>query len=193
MLSSVFSKNYYESEEYSLNTKTFHGHGLNRILAAFLCVLLLVGLLPVSAFAATEGQRASSAYGDTVVGSDGKAYYSPSGYYTMTYHSDGTTSYSYHGGNVAYRHFVLSEGGGAYRWVYCIESGIRFGDSDDGYYSDNTNNSQYFNRLPESARRGIMLTSLYGWQPGQVCRSAESMLMIGIWRHSVSFGNISSS
>ena len=166
MLSSVFSKNYYESEEYSLNTKTFHGHGLNRILAAFLCVLLLVGLLPVSAFAATEGQRASSAYGDTVVGSDGKAYYSPSGYYTMTYHSDGTTSYSYHGGNVAYRHFVLSEGGGAYRWVYCIESGIRFGDSDDGYYSDNTNNSQYFNRLPESARRGIMLTSLYGWQPG---------------------------
>lgn len=166
MLSSVFQKIYYESEEYSLNTKTFHGHGFNRVLAAFLCVLLLVGLLPVSAFAATEGQRASSAYGDTVVGSDGKAYYSPSGYYTMTYHSDGTTSYSYHGGNVAYQHFVLSEGGGAYRWVYCIESGIRFGDSDDGYYSDNTNNSQYFNRLPESARRGIMLTSLYGWQPG---------------------------
>ena len=84
----------------------------------------------------------------------------------MTYHDDGSTSYSYHGGNVAYRHFVLNTDGGGFRWVYCIESGIRFGDSDDGYYSEQTDNSQYFNQLPEASRRGIMLASLYGWQPG---------------------------
>ena len=142
------------------------GHGLSRLLAGFLCLLLLVGIFPVSAFAASEGQQASSAYGDTVIGSDGQPYYSPSGYYTMTYHDDGSTSYSYHGGNVAYRHFVLNTDGGGFRWVYCIESGIRFGDSDDGYYSEQTDNSQYFNQLPEASRRGIMLASLYGWQPG---------------------------
>ena len=142
------------------------GHGLSRLLAGFLCLLLLVGILPVSAFAASEGQQASSAYGDTVIGSDGQPYYSPSGYYTMTYHDDGSTSYVYHGGNVAYRHFVLNTDGGGFRWVYCIESGIRFGDSDDGYYSEQTDNSQYFNQLPEASRRGIMLASLYGWQPG---------------------------
>ena len=142
------------------------GHGLSRLLAGFLCLLLLVGIFPVSAFAASEGQQASSAYGDTVIGSDGQPYYSPSGYYTMTYHDDGSTSYVYHGGNVAYRHYVLNTDGGGFRWVYCIESGIRFGDSDDGYYSEQTDNSQYFNQLPEASRRGIMLASLYGWQPG---------------------------
>ena len=149
-----------------MNTKSMRGHGLSRLLAGFLCLLLLVGILPVSAFAASEGQQASSAYGDTVIGSDGQPYYSPSGYYTMTYHDDGSTSYVYHGGNVAYRHFVLNTDGGGFRWVYCIESGIRFGDSDDGYYSEQTDNSQYFNQLPEASRRGIMLASLYGWQPG---------------------------
>ena len=149
-----------------MNTKSMRGHGLSRLLAGFLCLLLLVGILPFSAFAASEGQQASSAYGDTVIGSDGQPYYSPSGYYTMTYHDDGFTSYVYHGGNVAYRHFVLNTDGGGFRWVYCIESGIRFGDSDDGYYSEQTDNSQYFNQLPEASRRGIMLASLYGWQPG---------------------------
>ena len=84
-----------------MNTKSMRGHGLSRLLAGFLCLLLLVGIFPVSAFAASEGQQASSAYGDTVIGSDGQPYYSPSGYYTMTYHDDGSTSYSYHGGNVA--------------------------------------------------------------------------------------------
>ena len=149
-----------------MNTKSMRGHGLSRLLAGFLCLLLLVGILPVSAFAASEGQQASSAYGDTVISSDGQPYYSPSGYYTMTYHDDGSTSYVYHGGNVAYRHYVLNTDGGGFRWVYCIESGIRFGDSDDGYYSEQTDNSQYFNQLPEASRRGIMLASLYGWQPG---------------------------
>lgn len=37
-------------------------------------------------------------------------------------------------------------------------SGIRFGDSDDGYYSEQTDNSQYFNQLPEASAR-IMLAS----------------------------------
>ena len=50
-----------------MNTKSMRGHGLSPLLAGFLCLLLLVGILPVSAFAASEGQQASSAYGDTVI------------------------------------------------------------------------------------------------------------------------------
>ena len=141
------------------------GHSFQRLMAFFLCVLLTIGLLPVSAFAATN-YAASSAYGDTVIGSDGKAYTSPVGYYTMTYHSDGTTSYAYHNGGVQYKHYVLTDESGSFRWVYCVESGVRFGNSDDGYYSEHTENSEYFNQLPKASQRGIMLTSLYGWQPG---------------------------
>ena len=85
----------------------------------------------------------------------------------MTYHDDGSTSYVYHGGNVAYRHFVLNTDGGGFRWVYCIESGIRFGDSDDGYYSEQTDNSQYFNQLPEASRRGIVFQPVAGGFPAR--------------------------
>ena len=65
-----------------------------------------------------------------------------------------STSYSYHGGNVAYRHYVLNTDGGGFRWVYCIESGIRFGDSDDGYYSEQTDN------IPFAEKYGVTLAQL---------------------------------
>lgn len=148
-----------------MNKQTIRGHRFQRLVAFFLCALLMIGIFPVSSFAAS-GNAASSAYGDTVIGSDGKAYTSPVGYYTMTYHSDGTTSYAYHSGGVQYKHYVLTDESGSFRWVYCVESGVRFGNSDDGYYSEHTENSEYFNQLPKASQRGIMLTSLYGWQPG---------------------------
>ena len=141
------------------------GHSFQRLAAFFLCALLTIGLFPINSFAAA-GNTASSAYGDVVIGSDGKAYTSPLGYYTMTYHSDGTTSYVRHNGGVQYKHFVLTDESGSFRWVYCVEGGVRFGNSDEGYYSEHTENSEYFNQLPKAAQRGIMLTSLYGWQPG---------------------------
>lgn len=148
-----------------MNKQAIRGHRFQRLVAFFLCALLMIGIFPVSSFAAA-GNAASSAYGDTVIGSDGKAYTSPVGYYTMTYHSDGTTSYAYHSGGTQYKHYVLTDESGSFRWVYCVESGVRFGNSDDGYYSEHTENSEYFNQLPKASQRGIMLASLYGWQPG---------------------------
>lgn len=142
------------------------GRSFQRLAAFFLCALLTIGLFPVNSFAAAN-RAASSAYGDVVIGSDGKAYTSPVGYYTMTYHSDGTTSYARHNGGVQYKHFVLTDESGSFRWVYCVEGGVRFGNSDEGYYSEHTENSVYFNQLPKASQRGIMLTSLYGWQPGE--------------------------
>ena len=71
-----------------------------------------------------------------------------------------------------YKHYVFTDESGSFRWVYCVESGVRFGNSDDGYYSEHTENSEYFNQLPKASQRGIMLTSLYGWQPG-ACSAYE--------------------
>ena len=51
--------------------------------------------------------------------------------------------------------------------MYCIESGISYGTSDNGYRSQSGKNSAYFQNLPYSAQYGIMLTSVYGWQPGK--------------------------
>ena len=109
----------------------------------------------------------------------------------MTYHDDGSTSYVYHGGNVAYRHYVLNTDGGGFRWVYCIESGIRFGDSDDGYYSEQTDNSQYFNQLPEASGVGSCWPPCMAGSLGLRSPWPVSMPTTGIWRRSVSFGNTS--
>lgn len=56
------------------------------------CLLLLVGIFPSARLRLRKASRPGSAYGDTVISSDGQPYYSPSGYYTMTYHDDGSTS-----------------------------------------------------------------------------------------------------
>lgn len=149
-----------------MKTNILYVHGFKRFVAVLLCAVIALGLFPAGTLAASEGQRADSAYGDTVIGSDGQPYHSPVGYISMTYNSNGTTVYVNHTGGSNYRHYVLTENGQATRWVYCIESGIRFGDSDDGYLSANSNNSSYFRQLPATAQQGIQLATLYGWQPG---------------------------
>lgn len=62
--------------------------------------------------------------------------------------------------------YMISDGSEA-RQVYCIESGIAYGTSDNGYTSQSGKNSAYFQNLPYAAQYGIMLTSVYGWQPGK--------------------------
>lgn len=150
-----------------MNTKTrLPGRGLRRLLAVFLCLLTVAGLLPATAFAASAGMAASSWVGDPYAGSDGGTYYHPAPWHYMAYHTDGTTSYgSYNGGN-PYKHYMLTNASGASRSVYCVESGIAFEGSVNAYLSENGRNSQYLSLLPAPAREGIMLASLYGWQPG---------------------------
>lgn len=52
-----------------------------RLLSAFLAVLMVVAMLPVTAFAwtAEEGTKCTSTYGDLYLGSDGNNYYSKAG------------------------------------------------------------------------------------------------------------------
>ena len=139
-----------------------------RFLALFLSVLTVVGIIPttVFAFSPSEGQTVSSHYGDYYVGSDGQYYYSADSYSFLVYDSNGNTSVRTITAGNARKKYMISDGSGE-RQVYCIESGISYGTSENGYTSQSGENSSYFQNLPYSAQYGIMLTSVYGWQPGK--------------------------
>ena len=147
--------------------KLFKGKG-KRLLALFLSILSVVGIMPttVFAFSPSEGQTVSSHYGDYYVGSDGQYYYSADSYSFLVYDSDGNTSVRTITAGNARKKYMISDGAEE-RVVYCIESGISYGTSDNGYTSQSGKNSAYFQNLPYSAQYGIMLTSVYGWQPGK--------------------------
>lgn len=138
-----------------------------KLTALVLCLIMLFSLIPSTVFAWTssEGVPCTTFYGDYIVGSDGQYYRSPKDYYTLTYKNDGTTVYSYHSGNNPYKRYMLQLENGESRQVYCIEAGITFGGVD--YISSSYKNNAYFQMLPYSAQWGIMLVSLYGWQPGK--------------------------
>lgn len=139
-----------------------------RLLALFLSMLTVVGIMPttVFAFSPSEGQKVSSYYGDYYVGSDGQYYYSADSYSYLVYDSNGNTTVRTSSGGNPRKKYMISDGSEAHQ-VYCIESGIAYGTSDNGYTSQSGKNSAYFQNLPYSAQYGIMLTSVYGWQPGK--------------------------
>ena len=139
-----------------------------RLLALFLSILTAVGIMPttVFAFSPSEGQKVSSYYGDYYVGSDGGYYYSADSYSYLVYDSSGNTTVRTSSGGNPRKKYMISDGSEA-RQVYCMESGIAYGTSDNGYTSQSGKNSAYFQNLPYAAQYGIMLTSVYGWQPGK--------------------------
>ena len=141
-------------------------HGLKRLLALLLCAVCLCGVFPSQASAASVGQKASSWLGDQYVGSDGRHYYAPAPYTYLVYNSDGTMDVRTSSGGSAYRHYMLTDSGGVSHHVYCVESGIAYNTSDNTYTSESGTNSNYLNLLPSEARRGITLTTIYGWKPG---------------------------
>ena len=150
-----------------MNVKTnIHRRGLHRIVAFLLCAVCVFSLLPAQAFAASEGQKASSWLGDQYVGSDGQHYYAPAPYTYLVYNSDGTMDVRSSSGGNAYRHYMLTLSDGTSQQVYCVESGIPYNTSDNTYTSESGTNSKYLNLLPAEARRGITLTTIYGWKPG---------------------------
>ena len=62
-----------------------------RLLSALLAVLMIVAMLPTTAFAwsAEEGTKCTSTYGDLYLGSDGDNYYSKAGN-IIFYNDDGS-------------------------------------------------------------------------------------------------------
>lgn len=137
-----------------------------RLLSALLAVLMIVAMLPTSAFAwsAEEGTKCTSTYGDKYLGSDGDNYYSKAGN-TLFYNDDGSFYVSYHSGGVARYKYLMIDSNGTSHHVYCIESGVSYNYSDT-YNSTSGKNSKYFQNLPVTAQYGIMMALMYGWHDG---------------------------
>ena len=141
-------------------------HGLKRLLAFLLLAVCLCGVFPSQAFAASVGQKASSWLGDAYVGSDGRHYTSPAPYTYLAYQKDGTVDVHTSSGGTDYRHYMLTDSDGVTHPVFCVESGIPYHTSDNTYTSESRKNSGYLILLPSDSRRGIILTTIYGWKPG---------------------------
>ena len=136
-----------------------------RIIAGFLCAVLSLGALPMSAFAFTAepGKTCEAFYGHKYTGSDGNTYHSPESYQAIHYDTAGNQTVRSHNGGGARATLWLRDDSGE-RQVMCIESGVDYG-AYENYESVNGKNSAYFQNLPATAQYGIMLASIYGWAP----------------------------
>ena len=150
-----------------MNMKTnTHRHGFHRLVALLLCAVCVLGLLPAQAFAMSPGETASSWLGDYYQGSDGQHYNAPAPYTYLVYQSDGSMDVRTSSGGNPYKHYMLTTSDGSSHQVYCVESGIPYNTSDNSYTSESGKNSHYLELLPSTARKGITLTTIYGWKPG---------------------------
>ncbi len=150
-----------------MNMKTnTHRHGFHRLVALLLCAVCVLGLLPAQAFAMSPGETANSWLGDYYKGSDGQHYNAPAPYTYLVYQSDGSMDVRTSSGGNPYKHYMLTTSDGSSHQVYCVESGIPYNTSDNSYTSESGKNSHYLELLPSTARKGITLTTIYGWKPG---------------------------
>lgn len=156
----------YQNERMNIEMNAILKSKSMRLLSALLAVLMIVAMLPTSAFAwsAEEGTKCTSTYGDKYLGSDGDNYYSKAGN-TLFYNDDGSFYVSYHSGGVARYKYLMIDSNGTSHHVYCIESGVSYNYSDT-YNSTSGKNSKYFQNLPVTAQYGIMMALMYGWHDG---------------------------
>ena len=142
-----------------------------RWLSLLLAVIMTATMLPLSAistfaFSTSSGQTVDSAYGAAYVGYDGADYPVGTNHYALRYNSDGSTYIepSQIGARRTKLNIIQN---GEVMQALCIEYGVDISLGTATYVSANSANSAYFNMLPMTARRGIMLATIYGWQPGK--------------------------
>ena len=138
-----------------------------RLLSALLVVLMIVAMLPTTAFAwsVEEGTKCTSTYGDKYLGSDGDYFYSKPTTTAIFYNDDGSFYVKTYSSGSARHKYMLIDSSGNQHYVYCIESGAIFNYSDT-YNSTSGKNSKYFQNLPITAQYGIMMALMYGYHEG---------------------------
>lgn len=139
---------------------------LSQACGAFTLCGMRPGASASQAFAMSPGETASSWLGDYYKGSDGQHYNAPAPYTYLVYQSDGSMDVRTSSGGNPYKHYMLTTSDGSSHQVYCVESGIPYNTSDNSYTSESGKNSHYLELLPSTARKGITLTTIYGWKPG---------------------------
>lgn len=131
-----------------------------------IAVLLLTGQQSLWAWEVQKGQKCGSVYGDIYVGSDGKPYYSQQTEKYLIYNKDGSIRKETLPAGYARQWFYMINTKGEMEKVFCIEAGVDFKESEAGYTVDSGLDTAYGKRLPETARKGIALTLLFGWKKG---------------------------
>lgn len=138
----------------------------NKLLAILLVIMILISVLPINAVIAwtsEAGVRASSKEGTNYVSIDGGYYYFPQQMRNMIYDANGNISYISFRRTRPLDRFQVEYNGETID-AYCIEGGVSFKSSDNGYQSMNYDNSSYFQNLPYAVQYGIMLTTIYGYR-----------------------------
>ena len=140
-----------------------------RLLALLLCLLSVLTILPTTAFSWTgsEGVTCSSSFGEYYVGADGERYYFAGSYQHLVCDENGSTTLKTMNAGSARRKYMLTTASGESQQVYCVEYCVDYKAADNAYTSKNGSNSSFFRNLPSNAQYGIMLATVYGWQPGK--------------------------
>jgi hypothetical protein len=125
-------------------------------------------LLPFFTFAIPQnGDQATTDYIKVLVGSDGDHYFRNGVQTSIKYYPDGSTGSFFHENYDGPRqHYLIKPDGEANYYGYCIEQGVSFPDAQH-YTGVGWINDSYFSALPTTVQTGIMLATIFGWQPGK--------------------------
>lgn len=137
-------------------------------IAMLLAIVATVGLLTLLSFAEPQsGDQCTTDYDDTLVGSDGGYFFRDGVQASIKYYADGSIgSFSHENYSGPRQHYVIMPDGEADYYGYCIEQGESFPDS-QRYFGVGWVNDSYFSKLPTTVQNGIMLATIFGWQPGK--------------------------
>ena len=142
-----------------------------RLVAALVCLMVCLMTIPFST-ANAEEQTVYAYYGERYVGYDGGNYVAPE-YDYIAYDENGNVSFHTSLGRHMRIKLMMRAPDGSTRQVLCIESGVGYG-ADKNYTNIEGEKSQYFQNLPMIVQYGILLTSIYGWQPGKTAPVEET-------------------
>jgi hypothetical protein len=144
---------------------------MKRIVIAIIMIFSLItslGLLTFFTFAVPQdGDQCTTDYINVLVGSDGGHFYRNGVQTSIRYYPDGSTGAFSHENYAGPRqHYMIKPDGEEDYYGYCIEQGESFPDA-QRYSGVGWKNDSYFTNLPNSVQTGIMLATIFGWQPGK--------------------------
>lgn len=141
---------------------------IRKITAMLAVVAMLLGIIPVTAFATpnkfTSDTGTSSDDGD-YIGSDGKYYeYTRKHCYRIIYNENTKVWEMVENPDRALEpaeKFRITDSNGVSNVAYCIAAGVPF--LETGYTAESTDTALQFQKLSDVAQRGILLALLYGY------------------------------
>ena len=138
------------------------------VLVLILSISIAVELLRLPTFAVPQsGDICTTDYVDTLVGSDGNFFFRGGVQTSIKYNTDGSTStFSHENYDGPRKHSLIKPDGEANYYGYCVEQGVSFPDAEQ-YHGIGWINDSYFSKLPTTVQSGIMLATIFGWEPGK--------------------------